>query len=124
MTVDHELVTVEVVSTNLPDWALAQRRAVGNRIRQLREERDVAQDALSLGVGLGKDAAFRAENASNAVTLDTLLLLASGLGVPPSAFFDGIPRGPGQGWTSAPPPVSHTPATGPAHNPGHPADGT
>ncbi|MEY9837114.1 helix-turn-helix domain-containing protein [Streptacidiphilus sp. EB103A] len=85
------------MSADLPDWALAQRRAVGDRIRQLRVERDIAQDALSVGVGLGKDAVFRAENASNALTLDTLLLIANGLGVAPSVLFDDIPRGPGLG---------------------------
>lgn len=80
--------------TDLPDWALAQRRAIGQRIRDIRIQRNVAQDALAHSVGLGKDAVFRAENATHALTLDTLLLIAAGLGVAPGELFRDIPRAP------------------------------
>ena len=79
----------------MPEWVLDQRRAVGQRIRALRHAEDIAMDVLALRAGVGKDTVFRAETARIAVTLDSLLLIANGLGVPASALFDDLPPGPG-----------------------------
>lgn len=81
----------------MPDWALVQRRAVGRRIRALRHAENIAMDVLALRAGLGKDTVYRAEKATYAVTIDSLLLIANGLGVPPGALFDDLPAAPGPG---------------------------
>jgi transcriptional regulator with XRE-family HTH domain len=62
---------------------------VRRRIRELRLERGLKQEELCERAGISADAITRIEGGSRVPTLDTLERLASALGVPPAAFFDG-----------------------------------
>jgi transcriptional regulator with XRE-family HTH domain len=66
----------------MPDWVLARRRQIGERIRQARHDANLSQ--LQLGKRIGRDhrTIHRWEYATSIPTLEDLLLLADALGVP------------------------------------------
>ncbi|WP_432010206.1 helix-turn-helix transcriptional regulator [Streptomyces cucumeris] len=65
-----------------PDWVVARRRVVGDRIRAARLHRSLTQERLAERAGLDRQAVNRVEQGHQSPRLDTLLLLADALGVP------------------------------------------
>lgn len=77
--------------TDLPTWALAQRLAVGNRIRELRTHRDVSQEQLAEEMGLDRKTVNRMETGANSASVDAFFLAARALGVTMPELFQGLP---------------------------------
>ena len=75
--------------TDLPDWVPQRRRAIGNRIRDLRLERNLTQEALAERAGLDRKTVNRIETGTVSARLDQLLLIASGLRVHITDLFIG-----------------------------------
>lgn len=69
-----------------PDWVVARRRVVGDRIRVARMRRNLTQERLAERAGLDRQAVNRVEQGHQSPRLDTLLLLADALGVPLSVL--------------------------------------
>ncbi|MEU0807363.1 helix-turn-helix transcriptional regulator [Streptomyces sp. NPDC005970] len=65
-----------------PDWILARRRAVGDRIRKLRTWRNLTQEKLAERAGMDRQAVNRIELGHQAPGLDTLIRIAEVLEVP------------------------------------------
>lgn len=62
--------------------ARRRRREVGERVRSLRRERKIAQDALANRIGIERSTLQRIEYGKTRTTLDTLWAIADALGVP------------------------------------------
>ncbi|MCQ6250938.1 helix-turn-helix transcriptional regulator [Streptomyces malaysiensis] len=75
-------------SEPLPDWVLQQRRRVGKRIRDLREERMLSQERLGELAGLDRKTIYRIELAQYGTSIDHLTLIARALGVKIVALFN------------------------------------
>lgn len=69
-----------------PDWVIARRRAIGDRIRVARLDRNFTQERLAERAGVDRQAINRIEQGHQSPRLDTLLLLADALGMPLSAL--------------------------------------
>lgn len=69
-----------------PDWVLARRRAVGLSIRDARLRRNFTQERLAELAELDRQAINRIENGHQSPKLDTLIVLASALGIPLSSL--------------------------------------
>lgn len=65
-----------------PDWILAQRRAVGDRIRTLRTWRNLTQERLGERASMDRQAMNRIEQGHQSPSLDTLIRIAAALCVP------------------------------------------
>ncbi|MEU5608476.1 helix-turn-helix transcriptional regulator [Streptomyces sparsogenes] len=65
-----------------PDWVLARRRAVGDRIRELRTWRNLTQERLAERADMDRQAVNRIEQAHQAPGLDSLIRIAEALDVP------------------------------------------
>jgi transcriptional regulator with XRE-family HTH domain len=65
-----------------PDWVLVRRRAVGDRIRAVRLEANLTQEAVALTAGIDRPSVVRIEQGQQSPTLDTLIRLADAIGVP------------------------------------------
>lgn len=65
-----------------PDWILARRRAVGDRIRELRQWRNLTQEKLADRAGMDRQAVNRIELGHQSPGLDTLIRIAEVLEVP------------------------------------------
>ncbi|MFI0768646.1 helix-turn-helix transcriptional regulator [Streptomyces sp. NPDC021218] len=72
----------------LPDWVLQQRRRVGDRVRDLREERGVTQEKLAELTGLSRHTVYRIELAQYGTSVDHLALIARALRVEIVALFN------------------------------------
>ncbi|MER5601533.1 helix-turn-helix transcriptional regulator [Streptomyces sp. NPDC002265] len=70
-----------------PDWVLAQRRVVGERIRAVRLDVNLTQEEVMLRSGIDRASVVRIEQGQQAPTLDTLIKLAAALGVPLADLF-------------------------------------
>ncbi|CAM5588164.1 helix-turn-helix domain-containing protein [Streptomyces purpurascens] len=66
----------------LPDWVLARRRVIGDRIREVRRRAGLSQVQLAERVGLDHKTIHRYETAQRAPSLTELLLIADALSVP------------------------------------------
>ena len=64
-----------------PEWVLTHRRAIGDRIRDLRTERGLSQERLAELAGISRYSIYRAENATHATSVDHLIQIADALGV-------------------------------------------
>ncbi|MEU0809837.1 helix-turn-helix transcriptional regulator [Streptomyces sp. NPDC005970] len=64
-----------------PDWILARRRAVGDRIRELRRWRNLTQKRLGDKAGNDRKAMNRIELGHHSPGLDTLIRIADALDV-------------------------------------------
>jgi transcriptional regulator with XRE-family HTH domain len=64
-----------------PDWVSTSRQRIGLRIAHLRAARGLSVDGLADAAGLDRKSVMRAEAGSRYVRLDTLLMLARGLGL-------------------------------------------
>ncbi|MEU5108331.1 helix-turn-helix transcriptional regulator [Streptomyces sp. NPDC021354] len=65
-----------------PDWILARRRAVGDRIRELRRWRNLTQEELADRAGMDRLAVNGIELGYQSPGLDTLIRIAEVLEVP------------------------------------------
>lgn len=64
--------------------ARSRSKAFGDALRELREERDLSQEAAALAVGLDRAHYGKLERADKVPTLTTLWKLADGLNTTPS----------------------------------------
>ena len=71
-------------------WTVERRRIFGRNVRRLREERGLSQEALAEASGLERKAVQRIETATFVPSLDRVLELADGLGLPPAELFVGM----------------------------------
>ncbi|SDM29156.1 DNA-binding transcriptional regulator, XRE-family HTH domain [Daejeonella rubra] len=60
----------------------------GNRLRDLRKERNISQQSLELKAGISKNQIGNIERGEVNVTLITLIAIASVLEISPKEFFD------------------------------------
>lgn len=65
-----------------------EREALGRAIRVLRAERDLSQEDVEAGGGLGQNALTRIERGGVAASFDSLVGIATGLGVSLRDLFD------------------------------------
>jgi transcriptional regulator with XRE-family HTH domain len=65
-----------------PDWVLAERQAVGERIRAARLRANLTQEAVALAAETDRPSVVRIERGQQSPTLDTLIRLAAAIGVP------------------------------------------
>lgn len=66
----------------MPDWVLAQRRAIGDNIRAERARQKLTQERLAERVDLDRKTVNRIEQGTHATLIDHLLLIADALNVP------------------------------------------
>ena len=69
---------------------LREREKLGANIREMREEQNISLRKFALMVGLSKDYMVAVEHGRKSPTFDTIMKIAGGLGVPPSALMKGI----------------------------------
>jgi transcriptional regulator with XRE-family HTH domain len=67
---------------SLPEWALAQQRVIGERIRAARRQAGMSQVQLGEAVGRDHKTVHRWETALTAPTLMDLILIAHAVNVP------------------------------------------
>lgn len=67
---------------DLPDWIYRHRLQVGNRVRALREARDLSQEELAHAVGLDRKTINRVETGTRTITGDQAVMIAAVLHVP------------------------------------------
>lgn len=65
----------------------------GRRVRALREERSMSQEALAARCGLHWTFVGQVERGQRSIRLDNILKVADGLDVAPGALLDGLPIG-------------------------------
>lgn len=69
-------------STDLPDWVLTRRRAIGSQIRDARLWENLTQERLAERSGVDRQTINRIEQGHVSPRIDTLLLIADAIGVP------------------------------------------
>lgn len=69
-----------VPSAPTPDWVLARRRAIGDRIRVLRRARGLSQEKLAELAGIDRQAINRIEQGHASPLLDNLIRITAALG--------------------------------------------
>ncbi|MCR8943944.1 helix-turn-helix domain-containing protein [Streptomyces sp. OUCMDZ-4982] len=65
-----------------PEWVLARRRVLGDRIRAARTARAMSQERLGELGGADRQTVNRIEQGHHATRIDTLFRIADALGVP------------------------------------------
>jgi transcriptional regulator with XRE-family HTH domain len=63
-------------------------KAFGNRIRKIRKEKGVSQEALAALAGLDRSYMGHIERGESNITLSKIYQISDALGVSPSEFFD------------------------------------
>jgi len=71
-----------VPSAPTPDWVLARRRAIGDRIREVRRDANLTQEKLAELAGMDRQAINRIEQGHQAAIVDNLIRIADALDVP------------------------------------------
>lgn len=71
----------------------AGRKALGNRVRQLREQAGITQEALATAAEIGRVTLLRIENGKQSPRYDTVLAIAHGLGCSIDQLLMGIQTG-------------------------------
>ena len=69
-------------SAPTPDWVLARRRAIGDRIREVRRDANLTQEKLAELAGMDRQAINRIEQGHQAAIVDNLIRIADALDVP------------------------------------------
>lgn len=89
-TFDHDQSSVFRVpsASPPPDWVLAERRAMGARVRAAREYAGLTQEALAIDAGTDRPSVVRIEAGQQSPTADTLIRIARVIGVSPARFFE------------------------------------
>ncbi|MET9517054.1 helix-turn-helix transcriptional regulator [Streptomyces sp. NPDC002994] len=65
-----------------PDWVIARRRAIGDRIRAARLHANLTQQSVAERIGMDRAAYNRVEQGHSAALIDTLIRIADAIGVP------------------------------------------
>lgn len=65
-----------------PDWVIARRRVIGDRIRAARKLADLTQEQVALRVPMDRATYNRIEMGHAAALLDSLILISDAIGVP------------------------------------------
>lgn len=65
-----------------PDWVIARRRAIGDRIRAARLRANLTQEQVALRVPMDRATYVRIEQGQAAALVDSLILIANTIGVP------------------------------------------
>ncbi len=65
-----------------PDWVVARRRAIGDRIRVARRDARLSQEKLAELAGMDRQAVNRIELGHQSPLVDNLIRIADALGVP------------------------------------------
>ena len=65
-----------------PDWVLARRRAIGERIRTARLQANLTQERLAELAGMDRQAINRIEQGHQSALVDNLIRIAEALNVP------------------------------------------
>lgn len=76
------LSVVKVPVDPIPEWVLARRRDIGDRVRAARRTRRLSQEKLAEAVGLDRKTINRIEVGAYSTLVDHLLLIAQALDVP------------------------------------------
>jgi len=71
-----------VPSAPPPDWVLARRRAIGERIRTARLQANLTQERLAELAGMDRQAINRIEQGHQSALVDNLIRIAEALNVP------------------------------------------
>lgn len=69
-------------STPPPEWVLAERRRIGDRIRAARLYANLTQEAVANRIEMDRPSYNRVEQGHSSPLLDTLILVADAIGVP------------------------------------------
>ncbi|MFE7232576.1 helix-turn-helix domain-containing protein [Streptomyces sp. NPDC057596] len=69
-------------SDSQPDWVIARRRAIGDRIRAARLHANLTQERLAEQAGMDRQAVNRIEQGHTSPKIDTLIRLAAAIDVP------------------------------------------
>ncbi|MDX2759158.1 helix-turn-helix transcriptional regulator [Streptomyces europaeiscabiei] len=64
------------------DWVVTRRRAIGENIRAARRDASLTQESVALRSGLDRASYNRIEQGHQSPLLDTLIRIASAIGVP------------------------------------------
>ncbi len=72
---------------------LRTRKLFGKRLRELREKRDLSQEALADLAGLHRNYIGNVERGENGIGIDNIMLLARTLKIKPAALFDKWQQG-------------------------------
>ena len=78
------------------------KRNLGARVRELRKQQGLTQERLGLMVGLDRTYIIGIEKGRRNVSIDNLIKLAHGLGVPLHKLFQGIDAFPSKDASSTP----------------------
>lgn len=76
------------VSPQRAEYWKRHRQAVGSRIRALRIERGLTQEALALSAGISRNILIDVEQGRRGLLFERLFDLAEALGVPPGSLLD------------------------------------
>jgi transcriptional regulator with XRE-family HTH domain len=68
----------------------SEQTAFGQRLRELRTERDISQEAFAFEAGIDRTAVSRFEHGAREPRLRTILSVARALGVKPGELLDHI----------------------------------
>ncbi|MFH9610400.1 helix-turn-helix domain-containing protein [Streptomyces sp. NPDC017448] len=71
-----------------PDWVIARRRAVGDRIRITRLAAGYTQEQVALRIGMDRATYNRIEQGHASALLDSLIRIADAIGVPLSELVE------------------------------------
>lgn len=77
---------------HLDGYIAKERRALGRRISLLRQERGLSQYRFSAMVGINRSYLIDVEKGRRNVSVDNLIRIAQGLGIPLSELTKGVDR--------------------------------
>lgn len=64
-----------------PDWVIARRRALGDRLREIRRDRKLTQERLAELAGLDRQTINRIEQGHQRVLIDNLIQIIAALDI-------------------------------------------
>ena len=69
---------------------IESRHTLGERVKELRREQQLSQTQLALMVGLDRSYISRIERGKCNPTVESIIIIANGLGIPPAVLFEGV----------------------------------